>query len=495
MNRNRIRFVAARIIVCVTLVCVLSVGMLLYQKYMYANSIHSDMTVLYYCVIAVMAVLTLLSIIESIRLIGMLIYRDYMTLLPNAAWVSAKASRLFATGKLVDCKFFFLNIRDCKYYNDKYGTRFGDAVIIRYAAKLSELVGKNGYVARMGGDNFALIIRRDDVDRVLDRILSLYIQVPATEGMRTINVKCRCGICSMDKADSFYDIINFANIAMSYAKECKTDYEYYTVKMVDWIREEKTVLAEYRGGMTNDEFIPFYQPKVDVNTGKLCGAEALVRWVKDGKILSPYKFIPVLEKTQKITELDFYMLDKVCQDIQSWNSQGISPVSVSINFSKNHLYEEDFVEKVKQVLAKYNVNSNQIEIELTESTGCDDFELLNRFTTAIKDAGIKISIDDFGTGYSSLSLLRGFNADVIKLDKSFLYSSINEDDNSKRFIKDIISMIGNQGGMSLCEGVETKEQLEFLKAANCNIVQGYYFDKPLPRKEYELRMLEPQYSI
>ena len=226
----------------------------------------------------------------------------------------------------------------------------------------------------------------------------------------------------------------------------------------------------------------------------MCGAEALVRWHQGDTLIPPYKFIPLLEEEGSITELDFYIFDNMCQDIKEWLDSGITPVRVSSNFSKLHLLNADFADRVLNVVNKYQISHEYIEVELTESSGYENFEALTSFVNKMKENGICVSIDDFGTGYSSLSLLKELNVNVIKLDKTFIDEIGNGDDVNEKLVKNVIHMIKDLGRDIICEGVETKDQAEFLISQGCFMAQGYLYDKPLPGAEFEQRLKKPKYE-
>lgn len=420
-------------------------------------------------------------------------YMDRMTGINNDAWIVRQGAILYYRNKLNGYDVIFLNVKDCKYINQKVTNQNGDIVLAEYANRLKAFLKKKGYIGRMGGDNFLVFIKDEYLDDFLKFIKTIYVEIEAKGEHHRIHVKARAGIEKVQNEVAYRDVINFCSSALVMAKNEKKDFVIFKDEMYQQHINNMKILAEYKIGIKNKEFIPFYQPKVDARTGKLCGAEALVRWNKSGKIISPFFFVPVLEQEGEITNLDFYVFEYVCSDLRKWIDAGLEPVKISSNFSKLNLRDEDFAKRIIGIKDKYNIDSKLIEIELTESTGSDDLDALKAFSRKIKEAGIGIAIDDFGTGYSSLSLLRNFDADVIKLDKSFLDSASDNDPASKTFIKDIIHMIDNQNETILCEGVENKSQLDFLKESGCHIIQGYFFDKPLEKAEFEKRMINPIY--
>ena len=208
------------------------------------------------------------------------------------------------------------------------------------------------------------------------------------------------------------------------------------------------------------------------------------------------EYIPVLEHEGSIGRLDLYVFEKVCEDINRWLSMGLAPVRVSVNFSKLHLQNNDLSRQVMEIIQKYNIDPKYIEIELTEMTGAEDFTALNAFVQKMKSVGIATSIDDFGTGYSSLNLLKDLDVDVIKLDKSF-FTNIGDQDRGastdRTVVKNIVRMVNELEMETVSEGVETHTQAEFLREISCNTAQGFLFDRPLPRDEYEKRLSDSEH--
>lgn len=419
--------------------------------------------------------------------------RDVLTDIGNADWIMSKGAGLAFRKKLSRYTAIFLNMKESKYMNERFGNKNGDKIIHDYAQKLQIMLRKKGYVGRMGGDNFYIYVKNEYFDKFIENLKHMTVTVDCDGESIPYNVKSRCGYFRITGAEEYHDILNHTSTALAIARERGLDIVEFEDSMKKEFMAEKQVIADFGRAVSNNEFVPYYQPKVDGKAGKLCGAEALVRWEKNGEVISPAGFVPFLEKSGKIIKLDFYMFEQICKDLRKWIDMGLEPVCISSNFSKLHLRNENFAKEIIDIVNKYSIDGRYIEIELTESSCMEDFRVLKKFANDIKNAGMKLSIDDFGTGYSSLSMLNEFNADVIKLDKSFLDNATDGDERSRTFISDVIKMIDNLGQASLCEGVETKEQLEFLNGVGCDMIQGYYFDKPLPHDEFEKRIREPQY--
>ena len=243
--------------------------------------------------------------------------------------------------------------------------------------------------------------------------------------------------------------------------------------------------ADIRRAAEHGELKVFLQPKYEITTGHVIGAEALVRWEHPERgMLTPNKFVPTCEENGFICEIDFFVLEEVCRKMREWKEEGKKLVKVSTNFSRRHLEEVDFVDRLIRTVERYGLKPSDLEIELTESLAYDEMGTLLSVMRQIKEAGFGLSMDDFGSGYSSLSLLREMPVDVLKLDKGFLDgchegASANRD---KRIVYHIISMAKDLNISVLAEGVETLQQMEFLKASHCDMIQGYYYAKPMPSK-------------
>lgn len=444
--------------------------------------------------------LTLIFILSLlfILILGIKLYKkstdyDLLTEIHNADWIMHEIGYLNHRKMLKGYVCVFSNIEDFKYINKKFGNAKGDRILKDYANAINGYIDGKGFVGRLGGDNFLIAIKGEHVDQFFDFSRNIYVEVENDGEEETLKINLRGGVSPFVEGTDFKEIISRASMALSIAKSKKLDFVWFEDYMIRQMVKTKEITLACKEAFNNKEFIAYYQPKVDALTNKLCGAEALARWKHNGKIILPGEFVSALEENGSIVKLDFYMLETVCLDIKKWLAEGLEPVRVSVNFSKLNLKNENFAEKIFETVRKYGVDPKYIEIELTESSCEEDYDRLKKFINHVKGYGFVVSIDDFGTGYSSLSMLRGLNVDTIKLDRSFLTSAYEEDFSSKLFIQDIIRMINNQNEKILCEGVETKDILDFLKESGCHVIQGFYFDKPLDIITFEKRLQNPQY--
>lgn len=387
---------------------------------------------------------------------------------------------------------FHFDLRNFTMVNREIGRANGDIVLRRYYDMLQEAMGSNGIISRLGGDKFVGAFDRE----VKRRVYEIFSGAPVAyddAGEKKINVAAAVGVYMLPNPfmmKSYGDIMDKIMIAGESAKrQASAVPVIYDDKMKMAKAHVKQVQNEFRAALENEEFAVYYQSKVDIETGKLVGAEALCRWIKEREIVPPMDFIPILEMNTDICDLDFYMLDHVCADIRRWLDQGREAVRVSVNFSRKHLVDIDLLDKIIRVVDKHKVPHEYIEIELTETTTDVLFRDLKRVVCGLQEQGIWTAVDDFGIGYSSLNLIRDIPWNVLKVDKSFVPKNNEDQDNiSNKMFKHVIMLAHDIGLECVIEGVESIDQLEVLRQNNCNIAQGYFFDRPLPLEDFEERI-------
>ncbi len=285
------------------------------------------------------------------------------------------------------------------------------------------------------------------------------------------------------------DIVGKTNIAHSFAKhDSRINIWDYDEAFTRKVLRDTEIANKMHKALSNKEFKVFLQPKYDVVNSTIIGAEALVRWIEpDGNMIFPGEFIPLFEQNGFIVELDKYMLTRVCETLESWCAQGEQCIPVSVNFSRLHIQNPNFVKEISDLVSSYNIHPNCIEVELTETTIMENEHALKALLEQLRETGFLVSIDDFGSGYSSLGMLKNFKVDTLKLDRSF-FIDISNDDESNRgnlVVESIVTLASNLGMRTVAEGIEEKYQTDFLKKIHCNAAQGYYYSKPLPVDEFE----------
>lgn len=246
---------------------------------------------------------------------------------------------------------------------------------------------------------------------------------------------------------------------------------------------------ELINSIKNNEFIIFLQPKFDTITEEVVGAEALIRKLENGNIIMPNEFIPQYEETGIITELDTYVLEEVCRLQKKWRELSLPLLPVSINESRHHLKNENHIQELQEILSKYDADASLIELEMTETTVIEDILLAKGAAEAVKRLGFVVSMDDFGTGYSAFNILKDIEIDILKIDKEF-FRNLESNKRAQIIIETIIKMCKALKIKTVAEGIETKEQVNFLKKFGCDIIQGYYFSKPITIQEFENKFLK-----
>lgn len=392
---------------------------------------------------------------------------------------------------------FYLDLHNFTIVNQEIGRENGDIVIRKYYDLLSDTIGDTGIIIRLGGDKFIGVFDKTLQDDVFRIFSGAHIAYDVT-GKQRVNVSVAAGIYALPipyMMKSYGDIMDKIMLAGNVAK--RHDGEsivVYDDKMKVESDHIKQIQTAFPGAVKREEFIIHYQPKVDIETKKIVGAEALCRWQIDGKIIPPDDFIPILELNTFVSELDFYVLDHVCRDMVRWLNEGRQPVRVSVNFSRKHLIDIDLTDHILSIINKYNIPHDLIEIELTETTSDVMFSDLRRIVSGLQRENVKTAVDDFGVGYSSLNLIRDIPWDVLKIDKSFVPQTEDDGNVSNVMFRHLISLAQDMGLECVVEGVETDEQLSILKKNNCQIAQGFLFDHPLPVEEFEDRLINKSYK-
>ncbi|MFJ5769607.1 putative bifunctional diguanylate cyclase/phosphodiesterase [Psychrobacillus sp. NPDC093180] len=371
-----------------------------------------------------------------------------------------------------------------KQINETLGNEVGDFLLTEVADRINSIVRANDLVSRYGGDEFLVTITdlnfQKEAVHFADKLNKL-LNKPFYINGREIYITSSIGI-------SFYPqdgvevetLIQKADKAMYFAKQNgRNQYSFYFDELQTDAERLLLLESELRKAIQQKAFVIHYQPKVSLDTNQIIGVEALVRWSNDTLgVVSPAEFIPFAEDTGLIIPISEVILEKVCMDIVDWRSRGIQHIPVSINIAALHFQQDDFMERINTILTKYNCSPQQLELELTERTVMEDSESIVHKLVKLKRMGFKLSIDDFGTGYSSLSYLNRFPLNYLKIDSSFIQQMTELQD--KQAIVDTIILMAHRLHIKvIAEGAETKDQVKLLKEMGCDIVQGYYFSKPI----------------
>jgi diguanylate cyclase (GGDEF)-like protein len=420
---------------------------------------------------------------------------QYLTGLPNSGGFLAFAGKLFENREIMNYDSFYFNIKSYGLISRRYGLAEGDEIMKRYAAKLKEFCESDEIIAHFGGDNYNALIKKDRSKKFLKYISSIPVYGMKNGKKEELKLAAVTGIYSVDESlKEPGQLISRAIMACNYAKSvANKPYVYVNKAMSTKIYRQKQIEDKYEEALVNDEFRIYLQPKVDIMTGEIIGAESLTRWFCNGVVLYPTEFVPILEQEGMVASLDLYVLKKTCQFIKSWIDRDIEPIPVSVNFSRRDLNYKHLAKEIAEIIDSIGIERKYIQIEVTETVSEDERLLMTNFLKSLKSMDIKTAIDDFGTGYSSLSTLRDFPVTMIKIDKSFIDNeTITESDII--VLRNIISMARELGIDVLTEGVERQDQVDLLKTVGCRYVQGFLYDNPLPDKEFEKRLLKRIYT-
>lgn len=406
---------------------------------------------------------------------------DALTGIPNIAYVQHKYNKLIQNVRPQDLLVIRINLRNFKYINELASARAGDEAIIQYARKIANFVADDECAGRMGGDNFIAYIHKKSMKSFLRKIESVTISRLKSAPKNKFEVGAWLGVSALDEGENkpFLERLNDANVAYSIGKtRLKQSVVFFGEELKKMMIQGRSVIDAFPLAVKNHEFMPFFQPKVDMRTGELIGFEALCRWFHDGHYIFPDQFIPILDNEGLIPELDIAIFDETCKAIRRWKNMGLNPPRISSNFSKKNLFVPMIEERILSVMENNGITPDDIEIEITESMKDIEYDRLIKFVDNLKKRNLFISIDDFGTGYSSLSLLHNIDADVIKIDKSFT-DMIPGDSKSAILIESIIAIATRLNMSTIAEGVETAEQGKELMKMGCNFAQGYFYSKPV----------------
>ena len=388
----------------------------------------------------------------------------------------------------------YSDIKHFKYFNDTYSYKTGNDLLADYAKLLIENNENFLYGSRVVSDNMVTVGVYDLYNKE-DLHQSICIRNRLIENALRKKYKCnRLRICTgmyfITKENNNIDaetVISNCNLARKIARENAREDSVVIFKeeMSSNINHEIEILSTIDSAIKNNELIAYYQPKINSETGIISGAEALVRWKKpDGTIIYPDQFVPIIERSGQIIQVDYFMYQQVFQFINERIAEGKTIVPISINVSRQHFKKLDIINYVKSLQRVYNIPPKYVEFEITETVCMTDTVKALNFIRTFHEMGFKVSMDDFGSGYSSLYLLSELPIDIIKMDKCFLQTEQLKQ-KERVIISNVINMTHELDIQTLCEGVETPEQSEFLKSVGCDIQQGFYFSRPVTREQLQ----------
>ncbi|MBQ9872147.1 MAG: EAL domain-containing protein [Eubacterium sp.] len=425
-------------------------------------------------------------------------YLDQEMDIHNHRYYMLSLGRLHQQNLISNYVAIFLNLKRFSVINLTLGRALGTKVMQRYVKAIEGSLIGDEMICRVGGDNYALLVEKDRAEDIMDMALEMMVVYDDETGDR-IRINSTMGVYvipedgSMSTPPEIMDRIS--RVGLQAKRSMDESVIYFDAFMMSKRARELDIEANFHDSLKNEEFEVYYQPKVDLETYTMTGAEALCRWNHAGQTFPPEGFVPLLEQTMEICALDMYVLEHVCCDIRKWLDEGRRVPRISVNLSRRNLADVDLLRHILEIVDRNNVPHEYLEIELTETTTDVQFSDLKRVVMGLQKTGIRTAVDDFGIGYSSLTLIRDIPWDVLKIDRSFLPVQGDEQEFQKNLMfRYVVAMAQSMGLRCVVEGIETPDQLRLVQQNGCDEVQGFFFDRPLRRDEFVRRMERTDYA-
>jgi len=415
---------------------------------------------------------------------------DILTNLPNRTLLQDRLTQAIATASRNDSRIavLFLDLDGFKHINDSLSHATGDRLLQLVAKRLLAAVRTSDTVCRLGGDEFVILLSEvahaGDAGVKAGKILSA-LGAPFEIEQNTLRVTASIGVTTYpEDGQSAELLMRNADLAMYQAKEKgRSNYQFFEKGMNVRAVERQSIEGDLRYALERDEFVMHYQPKIDLKTGEITGVEALVRWQHPERgLVGPLQFISIAEDCGLMLPIGKWVLRESCRQAKAWQDAGLQPIEIAVNVSSVEFRNDEFLEGISKILKETGLEARYLELELTETVLMQHAEFSVPVLQKLKAMGVRLAIDDFGTGYSSLSYLRQFPIDTLKVDQSFIHE-INAETDEATIISAVINMGCRMRHRVIAEGVETAEQLAFLRAHGCDEGQGYYFARPMPALE------------
>ena len=413
-----------------------------------------------------------------------LAYIDKITMLGNYNFFLEEGKKFLSKYRNNNYSII-LDIDKFKSFNKKYGHNMGNKLLKKIGEILKETLNNKAIICRLSNDLFGILINTEkDIKETIEKITTKLSKIKIQDKTYTIYISM--GIYKI--LENEYNIKKILDKTLIAHDEIKGNYnkkyKMYDKKVEEKIEKEHELESIMQEAIEKEEFKIYYQPKISTKTNQMVSAEALVRWKRNGKMISTIEFIKLFEKNQFIITLDKYVFEKVCIDISKWKKKIKNIPLISVNISKEHFIKKDFIKEYKEIAKKYGIKPEELEIEITESALISENTNYIKEVEEIKKEGFIVSIDDFGTGYSSLSILQNMPIDIIKIDKTFI-DKIDFDKKGNNLVDYIILIAKKLNLKTVAEGIENEEQAKYLKEIDCDLLQGYYYSKPLESSQYE----------
>ncbi|MCX6074102.1 MAG: EAL domain-containing protein [Campylobacterales bacterium] len=424
-----------------------------------------------------------IKIIESKERFDRLAHYDPLTDLPNRLSLIEMLEKNISPYDNHPFALMFLDLDRFKEINDSFGHRFGDQVLILFAQLLRDLLPADTFIVRTGGDEFVILLtcneNKDQIQQLMQNLIQK-LNNPFSIDMIDIYITASIGIAMYPKdASNYEELMQKADAAMYNAKKNgKNTYSFYNTLLTEKALQHTTLSTQLKKAIQNNKLELYFQPQINVHTGHIIGAEALMRWSTPNGMIPPSLFIPIAEESGLILEIGRFALMQGCSIAVSLSKEKILYGRIAINVSARQFAHLDFLATLDDVITLTQCNPQYIELEITESSILENPEKMIALLSVIKSKGFNISIDDFGTGYSSLSYLKNLPIDKLKIDQSFIRNITHEHKN-QTIVKTIIALAKGLGMSVLAEGVETEDELLFLRNNGIDSIQGYYYHKPM----------------
>ena len=427
---------------------------------------------------------------EARQRIEQLAFHDALTGLPNRLLLRDRFGRVQALASRMHSRvaMMYLDLDRFKTINDSLGHPIGDILLQDVVARLKTCVRESDTISRQGGDEFIILLGDvrdgDAVSRVADKIHQRMAEPFEVEG-HLLSTSFSIGVALFpDDGEDFDLLLQKADTAMYHAKEAgRNAHRFFTEQMNEKAVERLQLETRLRMALENKEFVLHYQPQIDLCSGAIIGVEALIRWrCPEGELISPGRFIPVAEESGLIVPIGNWVLGEACRQTREWQKAGLAPFVVAVNLSAAQFRRHDLINNVINALVLSDLDSQWLELELTESIMIRDTEATLDTVRRLKALGVKLSVDDFGTGYSSLAYLKRFAVDKLKIDQSFVRDLVGDPEDAA-IVRAIIQMAHSLKLKTIAEGVESEAQSELLREFQCDEIQGYWLTRPMPADE------------
>jgi diguanylate cyclase len=416
---------------------------------------------------------------------------DPLTALPNRTYFQDFLTHSLAQAQRQKQQVYllFIDLDRFKKINDSEGHELGDAVLKIIATRLNNILRADDFVARLGGDEFAVIYTHPPINNAASNLARKIIGIisePFELHGRRYSVGASIGISVYpDDATDAIALLRQADLAMYQAKSKQSGFEYFSEEMNITANEQLQIENGLRQALDNDELLLMYQPKVDLRTNQVVGLEALVRWLTNtGALTSPDKFIPIAEETGLIVPIGRFVIREACEQWVKWNEAGLNPPAVAVNISPRQFSDLSLISDILEIIKTTGMNPSMLNVEITESATMDDPEMTMEILAQMRALNLHLYIDDFGTGHSNLGQLRRLPIDAVKIDKSFINDVLTNNDDAE-IVTAIINLAHALKIRVVSEGIETREQLAFLRELGCDEIQGFLVSKALAHNQVE----------